>query len=291
MASHRMIGGLIFKLFDVFGEYLPTDSMIENILKDRATDEAKQQFCKVSNKYCLLFEIDCWNEMPPDIPGNELTRQRLELDRNFMGHEQAMSAITGHSFERLVKYQYVMNWYQAVAGNFSGGNPQSIRRNKIPLDVSRKTGEMQRDESFLIYPEFREADDYYREFYDSIASFCKTGNVEMINLSNSQGVIFKDRASLEEKMRTDGIKIVNFFCKYCQKYHVFDSCKVRDTCGSSECKRDRDASRKPRKNLKGWVKDPSVRPKKCLRCENMQRHLNIDLLCLECYLKSKDTLV
>ena len=290
MASYRMIDGLIFKLFDVFGEYLPTDEMIEDVLKDRLTDEAKQQFCAISNKYCLEFRIDFLSKVLPHTPVNEFEKERIEIDRLFMGCKQDMCAITGHSFEKIVRYLYVMKWYQAIDGNSSGGNPQSIRKGNIPLNVNRK-GEMERDKLSLKYLDFREADDYIREFYESVASSCKAGNVEMINLLKVQYVIFKERAGLEEKIRKNGLKITDFFCKYCQQYHKFYSFKVRDNCGSKECKRGADAERKIPKDRKGWEKDLSIRPKKCSECESTRSYLNRDRLCEVCYLRLKDTLV
>ena len=231
------------------------------------------------------------NELPPDIPENKLERERIEIDRNFMGHKQAMSAITEHSFEKLVRYQYVMGWYQAVAGNSSGGNPQAMRKGKKPIDVNSKTGEMEREKLSLKYSEFREADDYIREFYDSISSFYKAENTAIIIFLNSQHIIFKERAKLEERIRKQYTKWATFFCKYCQKYHIFDSFKVRENCGSKECKRGADAERKIPKDRKGWEKDLSVRPKKCSECESTRSYLNRDRLCEVCYLRLKDTLV
>jgi hypothetical protein len=284
--SFKTVQGLSFKRFKVCGEYIPSVRMIKGILNDRHTDEAKQQLSDISNEYCQLFEIECRNELPPDIPENKLKRQRIEIDRNFLGNNQAMSAITGHSFDKLVRYQYVMSWYQAVAGNSSGGNPQAVRKGKRPLDVNSK-GEMERGELSLTYPDFREADDYFRGFYVSVASFYKAGNVKMINLSNRQDDIFKERAYLEEKIRKDGKKMATFFCKYCQKYHEFSTFKIRVHCGANECEKKADNSR----NLidrKGWVEDPDVRPKKCVMGGSRRVKLNSYRLCLQCHLELAD---
>jgi hypothetical protein len=166
---YSTVKGLKFKRFKVCGEYIPSVRMIEGILSDRRTNETKQQFCNVSNEYCELFEIWTQNELPPDLPENKLDRQRIEIEQIFLGIVYSMCVITGHDFNQLVRHQYVMNWYQAGAGNFSGGNPQAVRKGKRPLDVDSK-GEMERDELSITYPDFREADDYFREFYISVAS-------------------------------------------------------------------------------------------------------------------------
>ncbi len=244
---YSTVEGLRFTRFRVFGEHIPSVRMIEGILNDRHTNEAKHQFCQISNECCEAFEIETLNELPPDIPENKLKRQRIEIDRNFLGVNHAMSEITGHDFYTLVRHQYVRSWYSAVAGNFSGGNPQAVRKGKRPLDVNSK-GEIEQNELSIAYPDFREAEDYSRCFYVAVASLYKAKNVDIIILSNRQDDIFKERATLEEKIRKHGKKIAIFFCKYCQKYHEFDTFKARSHCDDCDKEYSKETSKTHRSN-------------------------------------------
>ncbi len=232
------IDGLTFNLFKLYDVWLPDESMIKAVLADRHTDDAKRGFCETSNYYCSIFEGQISNELPPDTPENKLTIDRIKLDRQFMGTKLSMSVTVGYSFQKLIISQYVTSWYQAVIGNFSGGNPQSIRKGNTPIDVDKETGEMETIDLSIKYLNFKQAVDYISGFYDTISSLYGEGNVEVINLSDKQDDIIKRIASLEEKVRKQYPKEFIFFCKYCQSYHTYDSFKVRKTCGSKDCIRE-----------------------------------------------------
>lgn len=284
MAYYRTVNKLTFDLYELYGVYLPDDSMIRDVLADRLTDEAKRQFCETSNHYCSIFKGQISNELPPDIPENKLTTERIELNREFIRTKQSMSAIAGYDYVQLDFSQCVINWYQAVAGNFSGGNPQSIRKGNIPYDVNPINGEMVRDSPLFKYLNFKQAVDYICGFYDSISSLYGEGNLEVINLSNKQDELFKRMASLEEKIRRQSTKEFIFFCKYCQSYHTYNSFKVRETCGSKDCDLKADNARKLI-DRKGWVEEPGAKPKVCVMGGSRRVKLNSHRLCLQCYLE------
>ena len=204
MAYYRTVDNLQFEVFEVFGVYIPSIEMIQDILNERFTDGAKRQFCDISNHYCSIFKGQISNELPPDTPENKLTIDRIKLDKQFMGTKLSMSAIVGYSFQKLI----------------------------ISIDLSIK------------YLNFKRAVDYISGFYDSISSLYGKGNLEIINLSNKQDDIIKKIASLEEKVRRQYPKEFIFFCKYCQSYHTFNSFKARETCGSKDCERKADNYRK-----------------------------------------------
>jgi mRNA-degrading endonuclease HigB of HigAB toxin-antitoxin module len=104
---YSTVEGLSFKRFKVCGEYIPSVRMIEGILNDRHTNEAKQQFRDISNEYCELFEIWTWNELPPDFPENKLKRQRIEIERIFLGNKYRL--IVSIDYEaQLIYYKYFL---------------------------------------------------------------------------------------------------------------------------------------------------------------------------------------
>ena len=284
MAYYRTVNNLKFEVFEVFGVYIPSIEMIQDILNERFTDGAKRQFCDISNHYCSIFKGQISNELPPDTPENKLTIDRIKLDREFMGTKLSMSVTVGYSFQKLIISQYVTSWYQAVIGNFSGANPQSIRKGNIPIDVDKETGEMETIDLSIKYLNFKQAVDHICGFYNSISSLYGKGNLEIINLSNKQDDIIKKIASLEEKVRRQYPKEFIFFCKYCQSYHTFNSFKARETCGSKDCERKADNYRKLI-DRKRWVEDLTVRPKNCGLCGSRRTKINTDRLCLHCYLE------
>jgi hypothetical protein len=274
-----LVEGLVFKSFKVFGEYIPSVKSIEDVMRDRPNEAAKVEFQTLSNHICEIYEQECKNEYPPDLPENKQARENIDLLREHWGHTEEICRLIKYDFYQLMINRYILHWYHFVAGNWSGGNPQAvIRGNKPPKNYMEPILRLRK------YPDFARAEGFMYGYDESVNSAISGGDCEVSKLQDDVEKIVKALAKIDETSRQDGNKAVNFYCEYCHSYHTFDDLKVRKTCGSPECEKKHDNSRKLI-DRKGWVEDSDIRPKKCVMGGSRQAKLNSFQLCLRCHLE------
>jgi hypothetical protein len=275
---YSTVEGLKFTRFRVFGEHIPSVKSIESVIKDRPNKAAKVDFQTLSNHICGVYEQECKNEYPIDSPENKQAREQIDLLREEWGHTEAICQLIKYDFDQLMISRYIIFWYHFVAGNWSGGNPQAVIRGNKPTK-----GYMEPILRLRKYADVARAEDFMNGYAESVDSVRYGGNFEVFKLQLDIEKIHKDLAKIEETSRQEENKATSFYCEYCQSYHTFDDLKVRVTCGSPDCKTKHDNQRK-RIDTKGWIKDPGIRPKLCVKCGNRQRDLNEYQICKPCHL-------
>jgi hypothetical protein len=260
MIYSLVVEGLIFAQTDVFGEYLPSRSSIEDVMSKIGNPNltkgqkriAEQDFCTLS--YTIVTLLDKQINADIYLSRGEIGED-LEASRQFMSAIKQQAEMTEFSFWSLMQSIFVMEWYHYIAGNPSGGNLQKISQQtksmlliasgeKKPLEFPQVT--IHDDYSRLEeYPDFKSANEYFNLFtnklndeLDNISRIEKKRDLKIVNSILDSFAAINSLAAIGEKK---GNRSIPFFCPFCKTHSVLERVRkgTRSCCENFEfeCKK------------------------------------------------------
>ena len=213
---YSTVEGLRFTRFRVFGENIPSVKSIEDVMRDRPNQAAKVDFQTLSNHICEIYDQECKNEYPPDLPENEQARNKIDLFREEWGRTEAICKQIKYDFCQLIISRCIVFLYNFVAGNMSGGNPQTaIKGNDPPKGYAEPILRLRK------YPDFARSEAYLNSFSELVNSAMSGGDVIVFKLRSDIENIHIGLAKIDETHIKKG-KAMSIYCEYCQSYHTFD---------------------------------------------------------------------
>lgn len=243
MIYSLVVEGLYFAQADIFGEFLPSKSSIEAVLSKLGNPSltkgekriAEQDFCILS--YTIIKLLDKQFNADIYLSRGEIGKG-LEADLRFIASVKQQAEMTETSFYLLMQSIFIMEWYQYVAGNPSGGNPQKVQqqttsmllianKKKEPWNFPKVTN--QDDYSRLEeYPDYKSASGYFNSFTSKL-------NDELDNILRGESLTergskignsildsFTAINSLAAIGERKGNKSVPFFCPFCKTHSVLE---------------------------------------------------------------------
>jgi hypothetical protein len=193
-----------FKQIDVFGEYLPSQSTIEMVLKIFDSKKKKKIFRDFSDKFNSRSSTHCY-KLPFDIfdEGSYLNWFKnlgdlkdislLQANNIYLKMIKNKCKITGYEFELVVQSEHVMDWHNFILGNYGKGNKKEDRQ---MANICLKGSQDPRYERFH---KFQQKEQSKHNFYHEYPDYAKALNYFISFMDNRYVHIKLDREQDIEK--------------------------------------------------------------------------------------------
>ncbi len=279
---------------DIDGEIIPCADSIRIIWNELKDDNAREIFISVNNENVEIFDFfynpKCYIQITNDPKMKSILESRMKLMQIFKRQAEILDIEI--SFSMIWRSQAVIEWFDHMRGNTRGADIQRLRKrfsklHKIKRGKSSPNGfKMSRVEDnprLTKYPEYVVARNILDRF-SFLAALTAQTNTEMNELRISMINIAKQLCSFVERKDRQYL----FECDFCKEQIIVSQGKALAHCQSPECKKAYFTKQKQIHNpRKGWVEDPTVKPKACVGdCGSHRKGLNSDRICRKCYLKS-----
>jgi hypothetical protein len=308
------INGNVFFQARIGGSLVPTTKTILETLKRFSNKSTASHFCQISNK--ITFSLDKQYNPQNYLGENILEQERINHHREVLEIEIRRFNIAKldyfHPF--FIHAEATMSWYLATVCNFGGGDMQGISRAIPPvlkrnltllkgvvafkeyITGAKETNISKRDYStiFLGYPTALLA---YLPVVatNNIIATLSFGNNELLKLENKRLELIKKEAQRLEKLEKG---MVNFYCRFCDEYHVVPQGKTPKSCGSKKCEDDwkkaweeKNRPPAPKLDTTSWVVAFDGKRRSCqgILCSaegGCLRKVDINYVCFECHKKT-----
>jgi hypothetical protein len=302
--SNISVNHIEFMQLIVFGEYLPSQSMIENMLKLHNNKPQKIKFRDFSNHFNISCSFYRSRELPFDIfnensylkwfnnLGNFDSISLAQADAIYFKMLERKCVLTGHEFHRVAQSEYILEWYQFLFGNHGNGNEKQTR------EMANLWLKGSQDKNYSKFTEFQEKEqNRYGDFYDKYEDYYRAekyysrfmatdDNPILLNgksmiLQASANIIGIRRkiAKIIENHRVYGQQKQMFWCDKCRKHSRVNPGKLPKICCS--CKNLKDIEHKQSRQRGGWEYHHTG---VCNgHCVSDRKKLDIFCICKSCY--------